>query len=87
MEIEVRTFHLGRTSWANEVIESYLRKIKPFEKIQFKVIKDTKKWFHGLEPSDRIWICDERGKGEAQWLSRKAFRALEMGGARNWFLF
>ena len=83
MQIEVRTFGLGRTSWVNERIQIYLKKIGPFEKIQFKVIKDEKKWLDGVEAGDRIWICDERGRAESSIDFSKSLSRLRDGGSKK----
>ena len=86
MQIEVRTFNLGRTSWVNERIESYLLKIKPFEKIKFKIIKDEKKWLDGIEPSAKLWVCDERGKAESSIQFSKSLSNLRDGGCKNLYI-
>ncbi len=83
MEIEIRTFNLSRNSWAQELISSYLSKIKPFEKAQFKSIKNEKKWLDGIDSSDRVWICDERGKAFSSNQFAKNISHLRDGGVKN----
>ena len=69
MELEVRTFQLGRTSWSQDVIEAYVKKISPFEKLSFRILKNEKKALQGINGQDRVWACDERGRS----FSSKAF--------------
>ena len=54
MQIEVRTFHLAKNSWVQGLIESYLKKITPYEKIEFKVVKDEKKLIANHFPESYI---------------------------------
>ncbi len=62
MEIEVRTVHLSKKSWAFALATDYVAKIQPFEKIRFNVIKDEKKFLDKVSPQDRVLVCDERGE-------------------------
>lgn len=86
MEIEVRTFHLSRNSWVNDRAEEYVKKIKPFEKIQFKIIKDEKNWLKGIESNDRVWVCDERGSSHTSKRFAKKIENLRDGGCRRLFI-
>ena len=62
MEIEVRTTHLRKSSWALERVAQFEKKISRFEKIQFKLIKDEKKLIPEKKSGERIVLCDERGQ-------------------------
>lgn len=86
MEIEVRTFQLSKNSWAMDLVDSYLKKIKPFEKISFKPIKDEKSWLKGIEPSDHVWICDENGESLSSKQFSKNISHLRDGGIRKLIL-
>jgi len=85
MEIEVRTFNLSRNSWAQSLVEQYLKKIKPFEKISFRLIKDEKKWLAGIEAKDRVWVCDENGDSLSSVKFSKNIENLRDGGCRKIF--
>ncbi len=85
MQIQIRTFHLSKTSWAQEIVEQYVKKIAPFDKIQFKVIKDEKDWLKGIVDSDRVWSCDERGESLTSKTFSKKIAALRDGGVKRLF--
>jgi 23S rRNA (pseudouridine1915-N3)-methyltransferase len=83
MEIEVRTWQLSRSSWALELLESYRRKISPFEKISLKAIKDEKKWLPNPGAGTRVWVCDERGVAESSHQFSARLSRLRDGGCRR----
>ncbi len=86
MEIEVRTFNLSRNSWTQDLAKRYLKKITPFEKIEFRIIKDEKKWLQGIESTQKLWICDEGGRAESSRSFAKSISSLRDGGCRKLFI-
>ncbi len=83
MEVEFRTAGLSRNSWAQELVDKYLTKIQPFEKVSFKNIKDEKKWLQGIEAADRLWVCDEKGASLSSKSFSKEISNLRDGGVKK----
>ena len=83
MELEVRTLQLSKNSWASELSSRYIRKIVRFEKINFKNIKDEKKWLAGVESKDIVCACDERAQSLSSKEFAKKIETLRDGGTRK----
>lgn len=87
MEIEIRTTHLSRNSWAQERAADFVKKISHFEKIKFQIIKDEKNFLKGVSPKDRVVVCDERGEN----LSSRKFASIvenyRNGGIQKLYFF
>lgn len=87
MEIEVRTTHLSKNSWAKTLADDFEKKISHFEKISFKVYKDETKWMTDLSEKDRVFICDENGKSLSSHQFSNQISKLRDGGVHRLIFF
>lgn len=83
MEIEVRTFHLNRNSWVQELKNQYVKKIGYFENFVFKAIKNESLWLKAIAPTDHVWVCDERGESLSSHQFSRKIEQLRDNGCRR----
>jgi 23S rRNA (pseudouridine1915-N3)-methyltransferase len=62
MEVEFRTLHFGKTSWAHPVSIEYIKKISFFVKSSLKTIKNESDFLKNISEKDFLIVCDEQGK-------------------------
>ena len=87
MEIQIRTTHLNRKSWAVEQAAKFEKKISHFSKVSFKIYKDESKWALDIKPQDRICICDERGQNYSSREFAKQIENMRVGGIQRMLVF
>lgn len=80
MKIELRTLQIPKTSWVNEPILEYEKKISFFSKFIFRQVKNEKDLLKSVDPKDFVLICDEQGKSFSSYeFSDQLSRILSSG--------